>query len=116
MTPIPLVPSSTRFAGWVSTASLRRRHRSSSATRRGRALAGIMTYLRGLCRSSGWRRTGVGAASSTSTTPLEWDRRVVVRRNTGVSNSSDSSKAARVNSRASAESAGSNMGSFAATA
>lgn len=89
--------------------------RRSTATRRRRAWAGIMTYF----VASRAKPTGClagAAASSASTMPLLWERRVVVRRKTTVSKVSDSSNAARVNARASAESDGSNIGSFAATA
>jgi hypothetical protein len=57
-----------------------------------------------------------GSARSSRTTPLPWDSRVVVRSRTGVSNRSDSSNAARVNSRASSGVAGSSSGMRAARA
>jgi len=85
--------------------------RFSTSTRRARALTGTMTYLRGRWRMS--VRSPTFARSSSLTTLLEWDTRVVVRRKTGVSNRSESSKASLMKSFASWLSAGSSMGTLA---
>ncbi len=107
---------STTLAGWVSTSRANSAMRASTSTRRTRAWPGSITYLGGFWSTPTGCLAGVMVRSTSSTTPLEWDSRVVVRRKHGVSKRSDSSNAARVNARASAGVDGSNIGSLAAMA
>jgi len=110
---------SIRFAGWCSAASARASIRAATACRRARAWPGIITYLRGSGtkpRSGDASTVTDGPSDRGVTRLLECDSRVVSRRNTGVSWASDNSKASLVNANASAESAGSSMGTFAAIA
>src|SRR3990172_7407473 len=92
----------------------KRRIRSSTRTWRALAFWGSMTHLDVSRTKPGGNATP--ATSPSRTVPLAWEMRVVVRRKTGVSNSSDSAKAILVNSFASSESEGSSMGILAATA
>ena len=85
MTPTSLPRRSTTLAGWVSTARRSSSQRASSSTRRLRAWPGSMTYFAGFWSTPTACLAGVIAKSTSSTMPLECERRVVERRNTGVS-------------------------------
>ena len=99
--------SSILLSGLVSAYSVSFATRSSATRRLGRALAGIMTQsLMLVSKAMGsqvWR-------SPTSTGVRVCEMRTVERTMQMVENSSESLKASLVISRASAESAGSNMG------
>ena len=107
MKPISLSPSMIRLRGDVSAHALSRRRRSSTKTWRFLALFGSITYL---AKSFTSPRPACDSGVPVSTTLLQCEILVVVRRMTGVSKDSEISNAALTNCSASAESDGSMQG------
>ncbi|EXI73800.1 MAG: hypothetical protein AW07_02487 [Candidatus Accumulibacter sp. SK-11] len=104
------LPGSAKFSGETSDSARSRRSRSNiSGSRRPAALGTITQRPTSLVKPAAlW-----ALRSPVRTTPLTWQMRVVMRRITGTSKRSESSKAASVMSCASCESAGSSTGTCA---
>ena len=113
MIPISRPPHSTRLKGQSSAKAARAAVRSSTTGWRFFALPGIIMYFAGFFS---YVRLATASRSAVSTMLWEWAMRVHIRRITGVSNFSDSSKAVLAKVKDSAESAGSSIGTFAAMA
>ncbi len=113
MKPTERSPYSTLFTGKPFASSAMRFRRASTATWRLIALPGIMTYF---AMSFSYGMSGLSSRPRSSTGPREWERRVVLRRITGVSYASLSAYAYFTKSLASWLSEGSSTGIMAALA
>ncbi len=88
-------PASSTLSGLSSARRRSFSRRSRTRRFRCRAYCGTMTYL---LMSLAYSRGSTSTGTRGSTWPRPWEMRVVVRRSTGVSNSSESLKASATKS------------------